>query len=179
MGLDAGSSLALSGQAGAWALAPIRTGQYQVLFGSVPTGPNLPPGAYTIAGSGGPDVPNFSATLNVGGNIVWTNKVAVSAIDRSQPLTIAWSGGTSPGYVLLGGYVESNTTGLAGFICTEDVSQGSFTIPSFIISTLPAAATGGMMFISPHPLSRQVTIQGLDLAYFMDGSNDSRSVVYE
>ncbi len=34
MGLDAGSSLALSGQAGGLTLTPSRTGQYQVLFGS-------------------------------------------------------------------------------------------------------------------------------------------------
>jgi uncharacterized protein (TIGR03437 family) len=178
-GLDAGPSLALSGQAGVWMLTPSRTGQYQVLFGSAPTGPNLPPGTYAIKGGGGRDLSAFSVTLNVGGNVVWTNKAATATIDRSQPLTVAWSGGTSPGFVLVGGYVESNTTGLVGFVCTEDSSKGSFTIPSFILSALPPAATGGMMFVSPHPLSRQVTIPGLDLAYFMDGSNDSRSVEYQ
>jgi hypothetical protein len=178
-GLDAGSSLALSGSAGSWTLAPTRLGQYQVLFGSTPAGPNLPPGAYSITGSGGRDLSAFSATLNVGGNIAWTNKAAVTAINRSQPLTVTWSGGTNPGYVVVGGYVNSNTRGIVGFVCTENSSKGSFTIPSFILSMLPPAATGGGMFVSPHPLSRQVTIPGVDLAYFMDGSNDSKSVVYQ
>jgi uncharacterized protein (TIGR03437 family) len=178
-GLDAGSTLALSGSAGSWTLAPTRLGQYQVLFGSTPAGPNLPPGAYSITGSGGRDLSAFSATLNVGGNIAWTNKAAVTAINRSQPLTVTWSGATNPGYVAVGGYVNSNTRGIVGFVCTEDSSKGSFTIPSFILSLLPPAATGGGMFVSPHPLSRQVTIPGVDLAYFMDGSNDSKPVVYQ
>jgi uncharacterized protein (TIGR03437 family) len=178
-GLDAGSSLALSGPAGSWTLAPSRAGQYQVLFGATPIGPNLPTGTYTITGAGGHDVMAFSAALNVGGSVLWTNKAAVSTIDRSQPLTVTWSGGAEAAFVVIGGYVNSNTAGLVGFVCTEDASVGSFTLPSFILSTLPAAATGGGMFISPHPLSHQVTIPGVDLAYFMDGSSDSKSVVYQ
>jgi len=121
----------------------------------------------------------FSATLNVAGNILWTNKAAITTIDRNQSLTVTWSGGTNPGYVLLGGYVYSNTASLAGFVCTENTGKGSFTIPSFILSLLPPAEAGGVMFISPHPLSRQVTIPGVDLAYFIDGSNDSKSVIYQ
>lgn len=178
-GLDAGSSLALSGPAGSWTLAPTRTGQYQVLFGSTPTGPNLVTGTYTVTSAGGKDLSAFNATLNVGANVLWTNKTSITSIDRSQPLTVTWSGGTNPGSVLIGGYVFSNTVGLVGFVCTEDTSKGSFTIPSFILSLLPPAAGGGVMFISPHPLSHQVTIPGVDAAYFMDGSNDSKSVIYQ
>ena len=42
---------------------------------------------------------------------------------------------------------------------------------------LPPGAGG--MFISSHPLSQQVTIPGVDLAYFMDGSSDRKSVGYQ
>ena len=178
-GLDAGSSLSLSGAAGSWTLTPSRAGQYQALFGSSPTGPNLPTGTYTISGAGGHDVNAFSATLNVGASVLWTNKAAISSIDRSQPLTVTWLGGPDPGSVVIGGYVDSNTVGLVGFVCTADTSAGSFTIPSFILSLLPSAATGGGMFITPHPLSHQVTIPGVDLVYFMDGSSDAKSLVYQ
>jgi hypothetical protein len=34
------------------------------------------------------------------------------------------------------------------------------------------------MFVSPNPLSRQVTIPWVDLAYFMDDSNDAKSLAY-
>jgi uncharacterized protein (TIGR03437 family) len=178
-GLDAGTSLALTGAAGSWTLKPSRIGQYQVLFGSTPVGSNLPVGAYTVTGPGGHDLAAFSATLNVGGNIVWTNQASVKTVNRSQPLTVTWSGGTNPGYVVVGGYVTSNTNGLVGFVCTEDVTKGTFTIPSFVLSVLPAAPRGGEMFISPHPLSHPVTIPGVDLAYFMDGSNDPKPVVFQ
>lgn len=179
MRLDAGSSLALSGQAGSWTLAANSTGQYQVVFGRTPTGPNVPPGSYTMVGAGGADVAAFSAALKVGGNIVWTNKSGISTVNRSQPLTVTWSGGTTPGYVVIGGYFESPYAPVVGFVCAEDTLKGSFTIPSFVLSALPAAASGGAMFIGPHPLSQAVTIAGVDLSYFVDGSSDSESVVYE
>ncbi|MGA2880588.1 MAG: hypothetical protein ABSG13_16705 [Bryobacteraceae bacterium] len=179
MRLDAGSSLALSGSAGSWTLAANRTGQYQVVFGSAPTGPNVPPGAYTISGAGGHDLAAFSATLKVGGNIAWTNKAAISTVNRSQPLTVTWSGGTSPGDVWIGGYFESRTAPFVSFVCVDDIGKGTFTIPSFILSALPAAANGGAMFIGSHPLSQPVAIPGVDFGYFIDGSSDSESVVYQ
>jgi uncharacterized protein (TIGR03437 family) len=177
-GLDAGTSLALSGPAGAWTLTARGTGQYQVMFGSAPAGPNLPTGTYAISGTGGREAGAFNATLNVSGNVLWTNKAAISAVDRSQPLTVTWMGGTIPGYVLLGGYSEASGMGHAGFICAEDTSKGSFTVPSFILSALPQTTTGGLIFIGPHPLSRVVSVPGVDLAYFIDGSSDSKSVAF-
>lgn len=175
--LDAGPSLSLTGPAGSWTMMRTTTGEYQSLFGSTPSGPNIPQGSYSIAGSGGRDVRAFSATMTVGGNIVWTNKQSISSVDRTQPLSVAWSGGTRPGYVLIGGYSESNTGGHLTFTCSEDISKGTFTIPSFILSALPAS-TSGSMFIGSHPLSRPVSITGVDLAYFIDGSTDSRTVSY-
>lgn len=172
-GLDAGPSLALSGPPGSFTMALTRTGEYQTLFGSAPSGRDLPPGVYTVTGNGGLDVSAFSASLNVGGNVLWTNKAAISTIDRSQPLTVTWTGGTSPGYVLIGGYVNG---GQMGFVCSEDVNKGSFTIPAFVLSSIPAGSGG--MFVTPNPLSQQISIPGVDLAYFMDGSNDAKSLVY-
>jgi uncharacterized protein (TIGR03437 family) len=177
VGLDAGSTLTLSGPAGLWTLASAKPGLYQVLFGSTPQGPNLPLGTYSISSAGGHDLNAFSVTMNVAGNVVWSNKAAITSVDRSQPLTVTWSDTTTPRYVVVGGYAFSDTVGSVGFVCTEDASVGSFTIPSFILSLLPAAT--GEMFISPHPLLHQVTIPGVDLAYFMDGSSDSKSVVYQ
>ncbi|HTC34533.1 MAG TPA: hypothetical protein VK724_14225 [Bryobacteraceae bacterium] len=178
-GLDAGSSLTLSGQAGAWTLTQNHTGQYQVAFGSAPIGQDVAPGAYTISSAGGSDLKAFSATLKIAADIVWTNKAGISTIDRSQPLTLNWSGGTSPASVLIGGYIASETTQFVGFVCVEDAGKGTFTIPSFILSALPPAETGGAMFIAAHPLSQPVTIPGVDLAYAINGSSDSESVVYQ
>jgi hypothetical protein len=145
-GLDAGPSLTLTGQAGSWTLMPTSAGEYQARFGSTPSGADIPPGSYTVAGGVGRDVGAFSANLTVGGTVLWANKQGISTVDRTQPLTVAWSGGTRPGDVLTGGYSESNTGGHLTFMCSEDISKGSFTIPSFILSALPAS-TGGTMFM--------------------------------
>jgi uncharacterized protein (TIGR03437 family) len=175
-GLDAGPSLALSGPGGSWVLAARNTGQYQVVFGSSPAESTVPPGSYTLKGTGGRDIASFSSTLNVGGTLQWTNKAAIATVDRSQPLTITWSGGT--GYVLLGGYSNGTDVGSHAFACVEDASKGSFTIPGFILAALSATQRDGVIFIGPHPLSTQVQIPGLDLAYLIDGSNDTKSVGY-
>ena len=127
---------------------PTGPGQYQVVFGSTPVGANVPPGVYTLSGAGGKDIDAFTATLNVGANIVWTNKTSISGVDRSQPLTITWSGGSNPGYVLLG-YSDSSTHQPSGFLCSEDAAKGSFTIPSFILSALHPTGARGVIFRTP------------------------------
>jgi hypothetical protein len=37
----------------------------------------------------------------------------------------------------------------------------------------------GVVAISPNPLSNQITIPGIDLAYFIDGSSDSANVTFK
>ena len=93
-----------------------------------------------------------------------------------NPLTISWTGGASPGTVLIGGYSHGSQTDI-GFACTEDAAKGSFTIPSFILAANSTKANG-TIFIGQHPLTRQVAIPGTDVAWFVDGSSDSTTVVY-
>jgi hypothetical protein len=77
---------------------------------------------------------------------------------------------------MIGGVTESNGANRA-FLCTEDGQKGTFTIPSFVLSALPSTNSGSAyLFIAPHPLSNPVTIPGLDLAYFINGSSDYRRV---
>jgi hypothetical protein len=151
-------------------------GEYQAIFGSTPVGPDVPPGTYTVTGAGGHDVAGFSASLTVSGNITWTNKASIAGVDRTQPLTITWSGGAQPGAVLIGGFSQTQSEERT-FTCVEDSSKGTFTIPSFVLSQMPAV-TGGTLFISPHPLTHQISIPGLDLAYFADASSNSKTVSY-
>jgi len=151
-------------------------GQYQVSLGSGFQTGNVPPGAYSISGNGGRDIPVFTTSLTISSAISWTNKAALSSIDRVQPLTITWSGASVPGYVIIGASVHTineNTT----LVCSEDSAKGSFTIPAFILSALPAASSRyAYMFVAPHPLSTVVAIPGLDLAYFVNGSSDYQAI---
>jgi hypothetical protein len=63
------------------------------------------------------------------------------------------------------------------FVCTEKVTAGSFTIPSFVLSALPASGTitisgvsgpGGFLLIGNYPLSNTFTAAGLDIGFFSE-----------
>jgi len=184
-GLDAGASLLLTGAAGSFTLKQTAKGHYRVSFGSSMTGPNIPLGAYTIIGSGGKDVGAFTATMTVGSHLAISNKASLATVDRTKPLTVNWTGGVAGSYVLIGGYTPNAYANGANmpaayFACAEDGGKGTFTIPSYILSSMNATASGkAILGISPNPLSNQITIPGIDLAYFIDGSSDSANVTFK
>jgi hypothetical protein len=176
-GLDAGASLALSGGAGSLTLKQSSNGQYQAPFGASAAGPNVPLGAYTISGSGGKDIGAFSATITITSHLAISNKSSLASVDPTQPLTVTWTGGMAGNYVLIGG--GSTTPPHSYFACAADGGTGTFTIPSYILSAIPTTTTAnGIIFLSPNPLSNQITIPGVDLAYFADASNDSVNVAF-
>jgi uncharacterized protein (TIGR03437 family) len=185
-GLDAGASLSLTGAASSLILPQSfrYKGQYHAAFGSSITGPNVPLGSYTISGTGGADVGAFSATITVGSHLAISNKSALNAVDPAQPFTVTWTGGVAGNYILVAGYTPSayaNNQFLsqAFFYCAEDGGKGSLTIPSYLLTAMNAASNAqGVLLISPHPLSNQIAISGLDLAYFADGSSDSANVTW-
>lgn len=171
--LDAGLSLTITSPAGTRTMTRISNGQYQALLGDS-AGSATAPGRYTITGTGGKDVGPFSASLEVGTPFSWTNKSSTVTLDRSLPTTVTWTGGSVPGHLLIGGTAQSGQTA-AIFLCTAETAAGSFTIPQFMLSALPVT-TKGNLFISAHPLEKLVSAPGLDLAYFADGTGDSRTV---
>jgi uncharacterized protein (TIGR03437 family) len=184
-GLDAGSYLLLTGPAGAFMAKQVRLGGYQVQFGSALTGANIPQGVYTITGTGGGNVGPFTATMAVGSNLAISNKASIATIDRTKPLVVNWTGGVAGRYVLIGGRTPSLSwfppfAPNAHFLCAEDGGKGTFTVPSYILSSMNGTASAkGVIAISPHPLSNQIAIPGIDLAYIVDGSSDSADVTFK
>jgi len=170
--LDAGTSLSLSGPVGQMNITASKKGVYTVLFGLQVQGPTLPAGDYTISGAGGKDIASFSVTLNARTLIVWTNPpVAGTTLDAAQPLTFTWSGGNLPGHVILGGSQGNGAT----FLCSADMAQGTFTVPAVFLSSL-ASGHPVALFIAQHPLERQVSVPGMDIAYFVDTGSGSVTV---
>lgn len=103
-----------------------------------PDDPVIVAGDYSADnGAGTQAVGPFKAAITMPPPVQWTNQSAITSIDRSQDLTVTWSGGTpSKEYALIVGVA---TTGKAAgaFACTEKVSAGTFTVPAWILSTLP------------------------------------------
>jgi len=192
--LDAGAALNLAGPLGAKQLprgnsgggfgyGPPGTG---LLGGGIPGFPGVPPvtpdylqaGAYTLNnGSGGAAVGGFSTSLTIPANpLVWTNQDALNSIPRSQDLTVTWSGGAAGGYVGVFGASADPATGAgAQFSCVASAGAGSFTVPAWVLSALPASgadpATGGTPVGSltlANTLVQPVRFQatGIDVGFF-------------
>ena len=138
----------------------------------------LADGPYTVSnGDGGPDIGGFTADLGFHPMLDWTNAGAISEVDRTQELTITWTGGEVGREVVLiaGGSDDTVAGASASFVCTERVSEGSFAVPAHVLSSLPASTPWafqglptGALFVGTAPISElgQFDAVGLDLGYF-------------
>jgi len=153
-GLDAGPAIEVSGGPGAPVQAS-KVGANNQYVGSWPFGGGrlVPPGTYAIAAQGGADVGPFQAEVSMPA-FDWTNRGAITSIDRSRDLVINWSGGT-PGGVnvtgfgarLISGSLMDPANALVDavlFSCWQDAGAGTLTVPTSILSQLPAVGPGSV-----------------------------------
>jgi len=165
--LNAGDALSVKGPAGTKQMPKLQDvpGSYSGDFGTsmvLPNIPGLPPGVpipglpassppfleagnYSVDnGAGGADVGAFTATLAIPTPMTWTNQDQVTAVTRSQGVTVRWTGGASTAQVVIIG-TSSNRVGTAtvsgAFVCTAPVSAGEFTVPSIVTLSLPPSST--------------------------------------
>ncbi len=124
---------------------------------SQPSSPGISAGSFTLRGTGGSEVGAFQATLNVPTPITWTNQATLGAspIIRSSPLTLNWTGGSASDIVTIigssgvraGGTTTNPIFDTVTFICTAAGNAGTFTVPSSVVSQLPAS-TGSITDLS-------------------------------
>jgi uncharacterized protein (TIGR03437 family) len=122
----------------------------------------LPSGTWSFSnGVGGPDIGPEKFPFLVPAQVTWSNAAAVygSPIDRSNPLTITWSGGDSNGYVRISGSARG-----VRFVCAAPTSPGQFTIPSSILLGLPADKGGNISIATIAFPSSLGTVPGFDAA---------------
>jgi hypothetical protein len=187
-GLDAGPQIGVTGPAGARQLARRRTGYYDAQLGggtAIPGGPPaqpdfLNPGAYTITGPGGTQVGAFTAQFNNPAPLTWTNRDAVTAVNRSQGVTVTWSGGDPSSYANISG--ASFTAGGVGasFMCIERVAAGRFTVPPAVLLALPPSAGDipGFLLVGSTTNPSRFNANGLDAGYIVATSSSGKTVPY-
>jgi hypothetical protein len=137
------------------------------------------PGGYSVDnGAGAAPFGAFRAALTIPPMVQWSNKSELASVDRTQDLTVTWTGGNpDKEYVLIGGISASEEVAV-GFSCTEKASAGRFTIPAWVLSSLPASATLSLEGTPPIPSgllavgtasftdTGRFTATGLDLGVF-------------
>jgi hypothetical protein len=168
VGLDAGT-ITVTGPSGTQPVPaiPSLAGAYgtgDLPSGFVPTSG----GSFVFNGSGGKDVGAFTATVNYANPLVWTNMNAISVVNRSEGVTVIWTGGDRNGYVSIVGTSASPETPStpvlgAGFFCYAPVSAGQFTVPSYVLLAMPI----GMGSLTLQNTTTQATFSapGLDYLY--------------
>lgn len=195
IGLDAGA-ISVSGPKGTRQFKLESKGNYSAELGGS-TNPLLPgeeylvKGTYTVTATGGTDVRAFTATLNFPDPLTWTNRDSINVISRSQDLTVRWSGGNpaQEWVSIVGVSMRSAPDVGAAFVCTERAAAGSFTVPSLVLSALPASQTGGsltgvpsgILMVGSQPLlePNKFRATGLDQGYIMYSTLAGKSVTFQ
>jgi uncharacterized protein (TIGR03437 family) len=149
--LDAGK-VSVTSPVGPYDLYSAIKGQYSLTFlpgstsspGLITDGTKLGLGTYTFTGSGGADVGAFMASIDYVNTFHW-DQSSVPSIDRSQPLTITWTGGTAGALVSMN-VISSAAPGPTGSVgaalfCAADATLGSFTLAVPLLSALPSSFT--------------------------------------
>jgi uncharacterized protein (TIGR03437 family) len=166
MPLDMGAPFLLTGPNGSKTLSEgffgARAGYLGGLISNniLPNSLFLDPGSYTLQGFGGMDVGPFSTSFTIPQPVTWTNRLQTNVVDRTQPLTISWSGGDSGQVVAMLGFGDDlPTNSSAVFVCIAPPGATSFTVPADMLAILPATR--------PNPL------QSNDVVYLMALSGSS------
>jgi hypothetical protein len=175
-GLDAGPQVTSSGPNGTQTAVRVIVQGFGFTYDALNV-PNtyLAAGRYTLAGPGGANVGAFSGAIDVGQELVVTNNADdFKVINRSNGITIRWTGGDPSLMLAISGSSVSTPTDGAAFVCIQNVSAGQFTVPSSVLSQLPASGVigaGGFNFVTRGTLSvsasgkgaRFATPSGLDI----------------
>jgi uncharacterized protein (TIGR03437 family) len=191
--LDAGPAINITGPRGAKTLTKQQGIYTATLSSGTPNIPGLPgggtgtpdylePGAYTISaagGSGDNSVGAFSVNMTIPQLLNWTNMEAVESVNRAAGQNITWTGGDPNGYVnILGASSTTNSSSI--FICVERTSAGSFNIPSYVLSALPATTGQNIGFLSVSGVSQVApfTAPRLDAAGVTATSGSQKTVTF-
>jgi len=143
--LDFGPALSLTGPNGMKSLIATFTGGSAGYLGGaisngiLPSTLYLDPGSYTIQGFGGANVGAFSTAFTIPQPTTWIGRDQLIYVNRSQPLNLAWSGGDSGQVnVILGFGEDLPLNSSAAFACLAPPGASSFSVPTDILSNLPA-----------------------------------------
>jgi uncharacterized protein (TIGR03437 family) len=192
--LDGGPTLQLTGAGAPATLTRRDTAPrlYRSLLGQQGGAPGAPPlffsfpGAFDLLIPGGSDVQRAQARFETGQPVRWTNQNQVSSVVRAAGLTLNWTGGDAAQDVVLLAVLSSddaaNSAGMA--LCAAPADAGSFSIPPYILSALPATP-GNAVRIPAWVLVVSARVRnparfsapGLDAGFIVPAAAAARSVV--
>jgi uncharacterized protein (TIGR03437 family) len=143
------------------------------------TSPKITQGTYTVSGAGGADVGKFNGSVTVGPPLT-LNAALPTSVDRSQSLSIGWTGGNASDTVALFGMSGSQVGGTTSdpiydsgvFICTTTADKKGLTVPASILGQLPATpAANGSGILMVQSATQVTPTNGSFTAPLVKGGN--------
>lgn len=162
VGLDAGRVLNVTGPKGSRQILQRWPGMYSETFANGTQVQFLEPGTYTVdSAPGGADVGPLHATITFPAEL--TSTVQQSAAGT----TVNWRGGDPTGHVVIQGSAQSPAGVRTSFSCVERASAGQFTVPPYVLSSLPATPSDiSALIAAGSSAQNRFKAPGLDLGYF-------------
>jgi uncharacterized protein (TIGR03437 family) len=163
--LNAGTITVTGPNAAPVTLMSVGTGLPGSYFDMLPTGfLTMSGGSFQFQGTAGTQVGAFTASVNFPTPLLqWTNQAASATVTRSAGLPITWTGGSAGTYVIISG-TSFNTSASGFFTCLAPVAAGQFTVPSYVLGTLPAS-TNGSLSVANETVPQSFTATGLDYGF--------------
>jgi uncharacterized protein (TIGR03437 family) len=171
--LDAGASLQMSAPGSNQALT---TGNGPGYGAQLPSNAPLAQGMYTFAGTGGEDIGKFQTSINVQGALTVTNSASLNTVTRSSGVTVTWSGGFSGGDVQVSGDI-GDQYGSIRYFCHAPSSAGQITVPSYILTALPAGP--GELVVQNLSAPQPITATGLDFGLALASIETRYDITYK
>jgi hypothetical protein len=123
---------------------------------------------------------HFSATLNLPTALIWANQAQVTAVRRTQGITVTWNGGAAAGaYVTISGDSSAMIGGKSvtvSFVCLAPVGAGQFSVPVPVLLALPAGP--GSLSVGDFRSLQLFTAPGLDLGSLIGGNTTTKTLNY-
>ena len=149
---------------------------------------------YSMSGPGGAQIGSFSVaeTLNSAAALI-ASPASGQSVSLKDDLTVQWSGGNPNqpnGFFTIGGlsFADQAETQFVEFQCTAPVSATQFTVPAWVLSTLPPSAIThdgteaiplGYIWIGEYDTPTEFQAKGLDRGIITDMFYLLRVVQYQ
>ena len=159
---DGGTSFTVKGPNGTVAVTGV-PGESKATLS--PTGAFLVPGTYTVSGNGGKDIGPFTANITVPPALSLTSPTSGATVTKTNGLPVSWTGGGT-GNVIIRVFSSSDANGTLVYSvrCVASASDGTFTIPGYVMQSLFTGNFNGIT-IAPGKNSVPFTVSGANLGY--------------
>jgi hypothetical protein len=137
----------------------------------------------TVTSSGGPDVGAVNFTVPAPPAFDFNNRAGLDFVNRANPLSLSWTG-VAGTVVIVGVNFDRPRNATALFVCAASASAGIFTVPSYVLQTVPASrpvyrqSNGYIMVGSIPTATTTISASGLDRGVAMTASFAAKSVVF-